>query len=260
MGSNKRYVAPREIFKRVLYGWAETNCQDEGPEHEVTITRGYCLSSTKVWVSLYCEFLNSVEEAESYIAMNESSFIEKNGDRYIPKAGCENLAANTVPWVGAVAFCKWASEQTGLIIRLPTEAEWEYAAAGEEERSFPWGNTRDGNFSYYHRHDGGFGPLEIDPVGSHPENATPEGVMDMLGPIEEWCADYYCSQYEKGHLVDPVGPSEPEPPLVSRVLRSPSRVTTDRARGPETAEQLTGGAYGFRILLEVSRSPRGKDE
>lgn len=112
---------------------------DERPAHEVTISRGYYIGKYKVTTEQYCEFLNHVENADQHIVLNDFSRIHLVDDRYMPRAGTERCAANTVPWQGAVAFCEWLSEQTGATVRLPTEAEWELAARGTEGRYFPWG-------------------------------------------------------------------------------------------------------------------------
>jgi formylglycine-generating enzyme required for sulfatase activity len=101
----------------------------------------------------------------------------------------------------AEKFCQWLSLKEGKKYRLPTEAEWEYAARGTEGRTFPWGEKLDGgqlaNFadkstSFAWREpfiDDGF--PETSPIGSYPRGASPFGVEDMAGNVFEWCSDYF---------------------------------------------------------------------
>lgn len=92
----------------------------------------------------------------------------------------------------ARAYCAWASGVAGRTVRLPTDAEWELAARGEERREFPWGNAWDPSRcnwgdavggERFGAADGFAGPA---PVGSFPSGATPAGVCDMAGNIWEW--------------------------------------------------------------------------
>ncbi len=100
----------------------------------------------------------------------------------------------------AEEFCKWLSRIEGRSYRLPTEAEWEYAARGPNPRVFPWGdraingtlaNFADSRTTFAWRDlkvDDGY--AETSPVGSYPRGASPFGVEDMAGNVFEWSADY----------------------------------------------------------------------
>ena len=101
----------------------------------------------------------------------------------------------------AEKFCQWLSAREGRKYRLPSEAEWEYAARGSEPRIFPWGDKLDGGqfanladkrTSFAWRDtvlDDGF--AESAPVGSYPRGASPFGIEDMAGNVFEWCGDFF---------------------------------------------------------------------
>ncbi len=97
-----------------------------------------------------------------------------------------------VNWDSAVAYCNWLSAKTGKKYRLPTEAEWEKAARGTDQRRYPWGNEINHTFANY------VGSAKFDTgmkVGSFPTGASPYGVMDMAGNVAEWCSDWYGRDY-----------------------------------------------------------------
>jgi Sulfatase-modifying factor enzyme 1/Domain of unknown function (DUF4062)/NACHT domain len=93
-----------------------------------------------------------------------------------------NRPVTGVTWFEASAYCAWAG------VRLPTEAEWDRAAAGTEGRKFPWGKEEpDATRANY---DEG-GPGHVTPVGLYPAGATPEGILDLAGNVWEWVGDRY---------------------------------------------------------------------
>lgn len=97
----------------------------------------------------------------------------------------DNHPITNVDWNQAQAFCLWASK------RLPTETEWEFAAKGSDERTYPWGNAEPNNQLCWRRSPAT--PLTC-PVGSFPAGNNPFGLMDMAGNVDEWVSSSYDPQ------------------------------------------------------------------
>jgi formylglycine-generating enzyme len=112
------------------------------------------------------------------------------------------LPATEVSWFDAVEYCEWLSARCGFPVRLPTEAEWEFAARGGlEGKLYPWGDApphqRDSYASRWLR-----GP---EPVGTSEPNGY--GLFDMCENVHEWCADWYDPRYyDVSPPTDPRGP------------------------------------------------------
>ncbi|MDI6770890.1 MAG: SUMF1/EgtB/PvdO family nonheme iron enzyme [Anaerolineales bacterium] len=124
-------------------------------------------------------------------------------------AGMTQHPVTQVSWQDAAAYCAWAGR------RLPTEAEWEKAARGEDGRLFPWGNQAplSGYLNYNFQVSGNA------EVGSYPSGAGPYGALDMSGNLWEWVADYYGeTYYQIAPARNPPGPSWGE----GRVMRGGS--------------------------------------
>jgi formylglycine-generating enzyme required for sulfatase activity len=113
------------------------------------------------------------------------------GYAYDPVAGIANRPVTGITWHEAVAFANWLSEKTHKRYRLPTEAEWERAAAGLEHRKYPFVGSRASDDACNTRE---CGVGQSTAVGIFPEDRTPEGLYDMGGNVWEWCSTLFKEQ------------------------------------------------------------------
>ena len=184
---------------------------DEDPVHEVTLSP-YWMDKYEVTSSDFAKFLNSNQgAAPRFIEITPSVTIEYVERKYQPRTGLENFPINRVSWYGADAYCQWKGK------RLPTEAEWEKAARGTDQRIFPWGNGfPDNSRVTFRRKFSKLGFNVMEPVDSMSRGVSPYGVHHMAGNVWEWVADWFDGgTYEDHELKDPKGPETG----VSRVLR-----------------------------------------
>ena len=161
--------------------------------------------------------------------------------------------------VDAERFCEWLSKKEGRKYRLPTEAEWEYAARGLEGRIFPWGdqlnaghyaNFADARTTFPWREpaiDDGF--AQSAPVGSFPRGASPFGIEDLAGNVFEWCLDGF-DLYRGREVVNPRGPRS----SARRIYRGgswKSRAASLRASARAfNAANYSSNDVGFRVVCE----------
>ncbi len=186
--------------------------EDSYPAHPVTLNP-YVMETTEVTFSQYVTFLNSRGANSHLNGCSGFPCIEtrnENPDAVITFDSAnysivETLAEHpvyAVTWYGAREYC----EAIGR--RLPTEAEWERAARGDDGRIYPWGNSWDNAFAKTNRPaDAAPGSF---PVASYPSGTSPYGVLDLAGNVAEWVSDWYGEQYyaqqAQGNATNPTGP------------------------------------------------------
>ncbi len=173
--------------------------KDEKPVHEVCV-RDFYLGKNEVTVGGFSKFVNDTgyrTEAENgdgcYIWTG--SKWDKKSDANWRNPGFsqnDNHPAVCVSWNDAQSFLSWLSKKSGKGYRLPTEAEWEYAArsGGKAEK---WAGTNSenelGNYAWYNANSGS----KTHPVGQKQPNGL--GIYDMTGNVWEWCSDWYGEKY-----------------------------------------------------------------
>ena len=184
---------------------------DEEPVHQVTLS-SYWIDKYEVTSSNFTKFLNeNKNEAHRFIEITPSVTVQFDDNVYQPRKGLENYPVNRVSWFGADAYCKWKEK------RLPTEAEWEKAARGTDQRIFPWGNEFPDNSRVTFRRkfsEKGFHVME--PVEGMKNGISPFRVHQMAGNVWEWVSDWFdATAYQDENRIDPKGPESG----ISKVLR-----------------------------------------
>lgn len=211
---------------------------EEAPQHTVTLSPFY-MDRYEVTNALFKKFLDRNprwRRSNIEARLHNGNYLKHwDGDDY-PKDKAEHPVTN-VSWYAAVAYCRWAGK------RLPTEAEWEYAARGGlSDKSFPWGDApADPALANY----GASGIGTTTPVGSYAAN--PYGLFDMAGNVWEYTLDEW-GPYNSSAQVNPVAGG--------------SLFSDDSFYSVNTRRVIRGGSYGgapvnLRVAYRDSHPPDG---
>lgn len=192
-----------------------------------------------IWLNIYAEDV-TIEERPTYEISQFDAAIAKQ-----PVTG--------VSYAGAQAYCEWVDKQ------LPTEAQWELAAGGVQEFTYPWGNER----VVGERVPANVSSGQLMDVGSFPQGRSPYGAYDMAGNAWEWVSDFYGEDYysQSVDAVDPAGPSSGD----FNILRgggsqnlNPVGIAEFRTTSRLIVEPNTENAnFGFRCASPVFSSGEG---
>lgn len=179
---------------------------DELPAHEVYIS-AFWIDQVEVTNGMYSL---CVQAGDCRPPLEIHS---DNREVYFDSPGFQDYPVIYVTWYDANAYCQWAGR------RLPTEAEWERAARGDDKRNYPWGDEWANEYNSNSQNFVG----DTSRVGSYAEGASPFGVLDLAGNVWEWVADRYRPDYySKSPSENPAGPLESEVFNTFRVIRGGS--------------------------------------
>ncbi len=215
--------------------------RDEYPRHEVTLDAFY-IDKFEVTNGRYLEFVRATAHRVPQHPTKQNRNLWEGS--LMPESIADRPVVN-VDWYDAEAYCTWAGR------RLPTEAEWEKAARGGDDRRFPWGNVEP-THKHLNFNQHWVGEKTLMPVGSYEAGKSPYGAYDMAGNVWEWVADWYDMRYyEKSPEKNPKGPDSGK----GKVLRSSGwQVETPMVRiftRVESDPLIRNESTGFRCAKDA---------
>ncbi|HET6847072.1 MAG TPA: formylglycine-generating enzyme family protein [Anaerolineales bacterium] len=243
--ADARELCRQYIDRDTLAACKADNFRDESPAHEVKLG-AFWIDQTEVSNRQYqgCELAGRCDPPAEPRSHYRPSYYGTLEYAEYP------VIFVTRPQAGA--YCEWVGG------RLPTEAEWEYAARGPNATIFPWGDAFDGTRLNYCdlKCDAGPHDATVDdgyadtaPVGSFPSGASWIGALDMAGNVREWVADWY-GAYSSDGQTGPAGPATGDlvVPRGGSWIDNPSIVRSAN-RGGNTLDYYRD-YYGFRCVVK----------
>jgi len=197
MGTDAKAIAALEVQSPP--DWVSPEFPSEQPAHEVTLTKGYWIDKDEVTNAAFADFVDAGGYTNQALWSAEGwSWLGGKKAASLP-LHCQGDVAEhprmCLTWFEAEAYAAWRGG------RLPTEAEWEYAARGPKSTAYPWGDTFDREKANV------LNSIAPKPVGSYPTGASWVGATDMSGNAMEWVADWLAADYyATSPKTDPTGP------------------------------------------------------
>ncbi len=248
---------------------------DETPAHKVSIERFY-IARTPVTVAQFRRFASATSYVSAAERKGEGFTLKNNGWQRTPGA-CwskpgfaqdDTHPAVMLSYWDCEKFAAWAQQQSRRPLRLPTEAEWEYAARGPENNIYPWGNRWDGKLCNhsdkrlrefctpdwsYSQFDDGF--AFTSPVDAY-RNMSWSGILDMAGNVFQWCSDVYEPYRKAGGPQIILDPAD-VPRNAIRVLRGGSYLFRPVDCRSAARRHLSGNAWsaelGMRLVFSADK-------
>lgn len=236
-----------------VFGVEDVPEREVDPVRQVTITRPFFMATTELtsaWFALFVSqtsYLTDAERKGYALAWNGEGFDRAYGASWRTPGleATDDSPAIMVSWNDAMAFCNWLGARLGRTVRLPTEAEWEYACRAGTTTMFSFGGDPDDIAEHAWSNADAQGPM---PVAQKPANLW--GLYDMHGNAWEWCADVFAPLTAEPAM-DPAGPEGDG----NRVLRGGSWINGPWSlrcayrAGEETT--LAEPHIGFRVVVEA---------
>ena len=198
MGSAAAAIQALEALQPPPPGFVLGEFPSEQPQHEVRLTKGYWIDKTEVTNQAFRAFVEAGGyTTRSYWSEAGWKWLSGQSIEQLPRFCLGNLPQNPVAcvsWYEAEAYAAWRGG------RLPSEAEWEYAARGPNSPVYPWGNEFDASRCNLVESKG------LQPVGSYPGGASWVGALDLAGNVMEWVQDWL-GPYPADPVTDPLGPA-----------------------------------------------------
>lgn len=171
------------------YGYYE---RDETPQKEIRVDSFYIMKY-EVTNEQYAQFLSEIDEPATH--HHGDMLVGRRSDSYFAIGEYARYPISYANWFDAQAFAQWIGG------RLPTEAEWEKAARGDQDRRiYPWGDQITGSLANFSNSNGGLWRVGLS------EGFSPYGCYDMVGNVWEWTADWYnATYYSRGTSRNPKG-------------------------------------------------------
>ncbi|MFO0698441.1 MAG: formylglycine-generating enzyme family protein [Nitrospira sp.] len=212
--------------------------EDEAPVHRVYVNAFY-IDKFEVTNARFAKYVEAIQSEPPW-GFSDKETPVVHADRPV----------RWVSWMDAMGYCLWVGK------RLPTEAEWEKAARGTDERLYPWGNDPPTPVhAVYGLKEGGAETVSV--IGNHHMGQSPYGVQDLAGNLYEWVMDWYAEDFYSSFInspaINPRGPAEG----TAKVQRGGSYINTPyrlrssfRTKGDPTEQDPN---VGFRCAQGIPK-------